>query len=305
MVLKFVRTVFLCAGIYALLASVAIWIYPPAAALLSMRMAIRSPYCTRWSAFRDGAIKVKRLEIAGEIEARSHVVTRDSGLELWSTPLGKFWTPARGGHILSVMLGQMTTGIYRYGDLVMHGDVVIDCGAFVGTMVRQALNHGAQKVVAVEPTPASVECLRRNFVQEIASGRVIICPKGIWDADTVLTLYENGNEGAANSFNGYRDNPTGIQIPVTTIDRLAEELKLERVNVIKADVKGATERMLAGGYNTIRRDHPRLALATEENTEQPDSIARLVAGRFRGYRMECGPCLPDGHDIRTDALFFR
>jgi hypothetical protein len=43
-------------------------------------------------------------------------------------------------------------------------------------------------VVAIEPSPANLECLRRNMSREIASGRVIVYPKGVWDREDVLAL---------------------------------------------------------------------------------------------------------------------
>ena len=49
--------------------------------------------------------------------------------------------------------------------------MVLDGGAHVGVYVREALDRGARLVVAIEPAPANVECLRRNFPEEIADGR--------------------------------------------------------------------------------------------------------------------------------------
>jgi hypothetical protein len=66
--------------------------------------------------------------------------------------------------------------------------------------VSEALKHGASKVVAIEPAPINVECLRRNFAAEIAAGRVIVAPVGVWDKDDELPLYEFDNNSAADSF---------------------------------------------------------------------------------------------------------
>jgi hypothetical protein len=61
------------------------------------------------------------------------------------------------------------------------------CGAHIGVYIREALSLGAKLVVAVEPALENLECLRRNFATEIAAGRVIVYPKGVWDREEVLT----------------------------------------------------------------------------------------------------------------------
>ena len=71
---------------------------------------------------------------------------------------------------------------------VREGDIVIDCGAHVGVFAANALELGAEKVVAIDPDPTQVECLRRNFPAEIASGKLILVPKGVWSEKGSMTL---------------------------------------------------------------------------------------------------------------------
>ena len=208
--------------------------------------------------------------------------------------------------ILPLLLAQSARNIYGTGEWdVQTGDVVLDVGAYVGTWTRQALARGAKLVVAIEPTPASVECLKRNLAPEIAAGKVIVYPKGIWDSEGALTLFDHG-DGVGNSFVQQSSAANQINsIPVTTIDRVAAELHLARIDFIKADVKGATERLLRGGSGVINRDHPRLAFSTEEAADDAPSIARLATKIQPAYRTQCGPCLLDGRAVYTDVMFFR
>ena len=183
---------------------------------------------------------------------------------------------------------------------------MLDVGAYIGTWTRQALANGAKLVVAIEPSPASLECLRRNLRAEIEAGNVVVYPKGIWDREGALTLFANSTSGVGNSF--VEKNPSAQKIdaiPVTTIDNLAAELKLARVDFIKADVKGATQRLLRGGAGVIRRDRPRIALSTEEDADDAGAIAGLAREIQPAYEMRLGPCLLDGKEIYTDVLFFR
>ena len=59
---------------------------------------------------------------------------------------------------------------------VSAGDTVIDCGAHIGAFTRYALNNGAHRVVAIEPNPVNIACLRRkrNFANEIENGSVTV-----------------------------------------------------------------------------------------------------------------------------------
>src|SRR5262245_7062074 len=94
----------------------------------------------------------------------SRILRRDGDLTEWSTPAGTFWIPGSDATTLPVLLAQEERGIYGRGEWgVQKGDVVLDIGAYIGTWTRHALAAGAKVVVAVEPSPASVECLRRNL----------------------------------------------------------------------------------------------------------------------------------------------
>lgn len=269
----------------------------------------RSPYCSRLQGVFDARVQAAQDRAAERILKRSRRVTRDGRIELWDTPAGPYWVPSdnNSGVLLAFLLAQQERDIYGNGEWsVQPGDVVLDCGAHVGVYTRKALQAGASRVVAIEPAPAAVACLRRNFAREIATGTVMVYPKGVWDREDLLTFYENGNSDAADSFVVHFGNSREIRVPVTSIDTLAEELKLRRVDFIKADIKGATQRMITGARQVIARDHPRLALSTEEPPENPESLALLLDHFFPGrYRKKCGPCFVVNGEISTDVIFLR
>jgi FkbM family methyltransferase len=289
--------------------SVAVWVrlVPSSLILFSRNVKIRSPYCSIWKASLDGRIKSQQQSAAREIAQSSRIIRHEKGLALWSTPSGEYWVPEiKDDAILPLLLAQSARNIYGTGEWGVHaGDVVLDVGAYVGTWTKQALAKGAKLVVAIEPTPASVECLERNLAAEIAAGKVIVYPKGIWDSVGKLDFFEGG-DGVGNSFVQKPAGSTPIDsIPVTTIDQLAAELHLEHVDFIKGDVKGATERLLHGASAVIKRNRPRLALSTEEAADDARSIANLALRIQPAYHTQCGPCLLDSHEVYTDVMFFR
>ncbi|MCX6627903.1 MAG: FkbM family methyltransferase, partial [Candidatus Solibacter sp.] len=218
----------------------ALYFYPGLAILPFIDRARQSPFCSTWQGVRDAAVKVRQAELEKEIRANTRLIRTEKGYKLWSTPNGEFWVPDTSDEIIEVLLAQQKRQIY--GDAatggVRAGDIVLDGGAHVGTYVRTALDAGAATVIAIEPSPEALECLRRNFVREVESGRVIIYPKGIWDEEKRLVFYSNGNGAAGDGFVEHGPGSKIIaNIPVTTVDKMVAELALPRVDLIKADIK--------------------------------------------------------------------
>lgn len=241
------------------------------------------------------------------ILAASRLLETDpAGYEHWETPYGRFWIPVGQKYILPFNLAEMETEIYGpKAHYVRAGDTVLDCGANVGTFARFALRAGAGKVVAIEPSPQNLECLRRNFKQEIADGRVVLVEKGVWDAESVLTLKVDPNNRAADSV--VIDRPTAtetIDVPLTTIDRMTEDLGLKRVDFIKMDIEGAETNALRGAAAVIKRDQPRLSIAAYHRPTDPVEIPRIVRAAWPQAVVECGPCNFDNGILRPDVLYF-
>ena len=248
-----------------------------------------------------------RPPVEKQLRAESRLVEEGAELQLWATPAGPFWVPKGSAQALPTLLAQQETRIYGGPDRgVRPGDAVIDCGAHVGVYVRTALDAGAKIVVAVEPAPHNIESLRRNFPEEIAAGQVVVYPKGVWDREETLPLYSDPANSAGDSFiiQGRNDVVTA-NIQLTTIDKLIDELGLPKVGLIKMDIKGAAERALKGAVNTLRRDHPRLILSTEEPEDDEAAIVSLVEGFGFDYQMSCGACAVDtDYRVKPVVLFF-
>ena len=160
--------------------------------------------------------------------------------------------------------------------------------------------------VAIEPAPENLECLRRNYPKEITSGQVIIVPKGVWDKEDVLTLRVDPKNSAADSFVLQREGAVEVEkIPLTTIDKLVADLKLERVDYIKMDIEGAEPKALVGAKATLAKFKPRLSIATEHPQDDPKVITEIIRSARSDYQMACGPCAETEHSIRPDVLYFK
>jgi len=230
------------------------------------------------------------------IQQSMKLVRTDGTLQLWDTPRGQMWIPASQVHWMPLVLAEQQEKIYGKGERDVHrGDVVIDCGAAMGEFTRTALDNGASIVVAVEPAPYKEPCLRRNFEREIAAGRVIVYPKGVWDKEASLTLYDDSVVE--------KRETTGTVVPLTTIDHLVAELHLPRVDFIKMDIEGAEKQALTGARQTIQKYHPRMSIATEHLPDDPVAIPQLVRS-IAPYQLQCGPCEWEQDHIRPQVDYF-
>ena len=250
---------------------------PPAAAKKTVARSRQCPQATPEQAAEQLQLQTRYKD---EILGASKLLQKDpAGYHLWQTPMGKWWIPQGDDWMLPFNLAEQKRLIYGTGpQAVKAGDIVLDCGANVGVYTKLALDAGAKKIIAIEPAPENIESLKRNFKAEIESGRVVVYPKGVWDKDDVLTLKVDPSNTAADTFvMDLKNGQKGIKVPLTTIDKLVAELKLERVDYIKMDIEGAEQRALTGGQATLRKFHPRLALSAYHVPDDPVMIPRLCA----------------------------
>jgi FkbM family methyltransferase len=275
--------------------------------LSALALVGRTKGCPFSETIRSAENQRRQIEIKDRILKESELIEKDpAGFHLWQTPKGRYWIPQGDDWVLPFNLAEQERKIYGTGERAVHpGDVVLDCGANVGVYTREALAAGAKLVVAIEPAPENIECLRRNFADEIAAGSVIVYPKGVWDKDDVLTLRVDPENTAADTFVMHPEKAIeGPKVPLTTIDKLVDELKLPRVDYIKMDIEGAEQNALKGGRETITKFHPRMALSAYHRPDDPEKIPAMVFQAWPGYRMECGPCADAGTFVRPDVLYF-
>ena len=107
---------------------------------------------------------------------------------LWTTPMGDFWGRLEDHRLLEdLMVEQLLERIYdQQLAAVRAGDTVIDVGGHLGTFTRFAIEQGAALVVAFEPEPTNLACLRKTFEAEIQQNKVIVVPAAAWNTEEEL-----------------------------------------------------------------------------------------------------------------------
>jgi FkbM family methyltransferase len=228
----------------------------------------------------------------------------DGGLALWDTLHGPFWTPVRDGLGFVPLLAEQEIRVYGK---IHPGDVVIDAGANIGDFTRAALENGASLVVAIEIAPDTIEALRRNLAREIEAGQVIVETRGVWNTDAEMDLLASNvlGSGLDSVVFGGPDRHGQSRVRLTTLDRIVEDLRLNRVDFVKLDVEGAEVPAVVGARNVLRRFRPRLALDSENFTA---ADVRALQGHLSAadprYRMLPGPCILLKGRIRADVIRF-
>lgn len=263
----------------------------------------RDPRCTYaevWSSSPpvDRVLAIKAMRRTFKVEKQ------DGPFESVQTPLGTYWIPTRDIDSLAEEIVEKEMDVYGgTASGARGGDVVLDCGANIGVYTRHALRRGAKLVVAIEPAPESIVCLRRNLEKEIAGGRVVVYPKGVWNKDDELQLSMNPElwESTASSVVLDRGR-LGPKVRLTTIDKLVAELKLSTVDFVKMDIEGAEMEALSGASETVRRFRPRMAIALEHRPTDPDQIPQTVRTLWPDYVSECSGCRNINGRVQPDVL---
>ena len=277
--------------------------------LAAIAIARRSGGCSMAQSLDIPSHFKNETAIKDRILAASKKIQADDALELWETPYGPFWIPKGSQYVLPFNLAEQEMKIYGIGEMaVKPGDVVFDCGANIGVFIRESLKAGAAKVIAVEPAPENIECVRRNFKSELESGKVVLVQKGVWDKEDKLTLRIDPTNSAADSFViQTKDQTKTVEVPLTTLDKIATDLGLTKVDYIKMDIEGAEPNALRGAAETIRKFKPRLSISAYHAPDHPVLVPKIIRETRGDYKMECGPCneLKGGFEVRPEILYFR
>jgi FkbM family methyltransferase len=228
---------------------------------------------------------------------------------LYATSIGLFWAQEAQAGELEIVMREQAAGsphVYERDSVaIRRGDVVIDGGAHLGAFTRIALQRGAAQVIAFEPQPAILACLRKTFASEIASGQVVLVPKAVWEQTGTLEFHETGLNFRAVGAGATRPVGSGVVVraPATTIDETVAALGLSHVDFIKLDIEGSERHALRGARETLSRFKPNLAVCVYHRPDDAEAIPAAVREARNDYAVVFGP-LPLGGRSAPGALVF-
>jgi FkbM family methyltransferase len=126
------------------------------------------------------------------------------------------------------------------------GDVVVDCGAFVGGFARAALESGAT-VTAVEPSATN----RRHLARNTEGFRLQVEGLGL-GAMNGVAVFKESSTGVDSSFAGSVDEGSvtaTYELEIWTIDELCERRAL-KPTFLKIEAEGLETQVLEGMQHT-------------------------------------------------------
>ncbi len=143
------------------------------------------------------------------------------------------------------------SGITTFGFLkeykIKEGDIVIDCGAYLGFFAIYAAKKAGEKgrIFAFEPDPKNYKILERN-VSLSGQKNITIINKALfnktgnlsWNSSSTRSSYKN---------NGPEEN----KVFCATLDSELERLNINKVDFIKMDIEGAEIEALEGAKDTM------------------------------------------------------
>lgn len=170
--------------------------------------------------------------------------------------------------------------------LIQPGDVVYDIGGNIGVYSRiMAQWFGASHVVAIEPMAENFALLQENLtlgnIRSTAlhlaasdhNGEETLQVDDVTSGTAVLDSVSHGEASEGRRAAGLPPRTETVQ--VERLDDLVVRAALPPPAMMKIDTEGAEVAVLAGGEQTLRRHHPRLAIALHGVDKAAGTIALL------------------------------
>jgi len=192
--------------------------------------------------------------------------------------------------------------IDRLRSFVPPGTTVIDVGANIGFFTRRFARWVGPdgKVIAIEPEPVNFAGLIRRLKasgldERVDAVRAAACEK----TGTVRLALNPDHPG------DHRLGEQGIAVAGVALDDIAAERGWPKISLIKIDVQGAEQRVLAGARKVILRCRPALYVEISESDlrRHGANAAELLAGLdaldYGAHRLTRGGVSPP---LDRDAL---
>lgn len=147
------------------------------------------------------------------------------------------------------------------------GATFVDVGAHNGLMSIYAAHVGAAKVYSFEPNPSMFEMLNENIKLSSHDNIKSVALALGNEQGTVSIETNDQNSGAAHISES--ESASVHDIPVDTLDHVAQTEDIDRINLMLMDVEGYEHNVLTGAQATIDQHKPDLII--EYDPSDPDT----------------------------------
>ena len=135
------------------------------------------------------------------------------------------------------------------------GEVVVDCGAYIGEFTLYAAKKVGEKglVLAFEPNPMSVSLCKRNIVRNHIDN-VKLFDSALGREETIAFLRVNKGNLGASTLESSGGRKTTEKVLVRTLDQFLPLLRGQPVKLLKIDAEGFGFQVLLGARGLLERN---------------------------------------------------
>ncbi len=153
----------------------------------------------------------------------------------------------------------------------------VDLGAYVGDTAEEISSYpNIKKIIAVEPDRKSFEKLSGN-IKKISNINILALNASASNYVGESLFSNDGNKNS--SLFGNKSMQT---VEVTTVDSIC---KNEKIDYIKMDVEGSETEAILGAENTIRKNHPDLAVSVYHRVGDIFKLINLIHSNYPWYNL--------------------
>jgi len=146
------------------------------------------------------------------------------------------------------------------------GDTILEVGAYTGLYAIRASEYigPSGQVIAVEAVPDNFRILKMN-VEKNRVANVKTVSMGIYSKSGQLTFYRQSRQRAS-FVGGIVKDEEKFEIQVDTLDQLAEDFGLEKVDFVRIQINGGEIHALKGSKRLLDYYRPVFLIATPYGT---------------------------------------
>lgn len=169
-----------------------------------------------------------------------------------------------------------------FAALVKTGDTIIDIGAHVGyySLIGARLTGKQGQVVAFEASPANAKLLKKNRSANKLKN-ITVEEQAVADSNGTVTFYINNSSSGDNSLVA-SENTKAVTVQAVKLDTYCNQKKL-KPNIIKIDVEGAENQVLAGMQHVLKQPQLRalfVEITLPANAQRSSAVATLQKAGF-------------------------
>ena len=151
-----------------------------------------------------------------------------------------------------------------YKTVVNAGDIVLDCGAFIGlhTLELSKLVNETGKVYSFEPIPPVADCLEKTL-EEKNIDNVVLVRNALYNKSNIKLEFVSDHSGLS-SISDYRRKAFKYKYKLNSIciDDFINIPKDKKISFMKIDVEGSEFKVLEGAIKTIKKYRPTIIFET-------------------------------------------